>query len=140
MSEIGKIVRDTFRRTIQDGPYPTEFKRALKIHERIPAFFGNLVREFSKPGLNPSRETIENATRDMTKLFVQLVHQQAEERIMSPLKQALLKDKVARLAEMRKLSDAIDQQGEANEKVTQDKAGNEISRAQIKADGLFQGS
>jgi hypothetical protein len=136
MNEIRKIVSETYRRTISDGAWPEEFKRALKAHERIPVFFDNLVKQLSKPGLNPTRETIELATRDLTRVFAAAVHRKAEERIMSPVRQAMLKAQQSRIAEMKKLGDALDLQGEANEKVTQDKRGNEISSAQVKIDKI----
>jgi hypothetical protein len=131
MNEIRKIVSDTYRQTIADGPYPTDFKKALRTHERIPSFFQNLVKEFSKPGLNPKRDTIVMATRDMTNLFVQAVHQHAEERLMSPLKKAMMKARQSQIKEMKKLGDALVAQGDANEEISQDKAGNKISKATV---------
>ncbi len=132
MNEIRKLVSETYRRTIQDGPYPTEFKRALRTHERIPAFFDNMVKEFSRPAMSKvPRATIEAATVDMTNLFVTMVHRQAEERLMTPIKKAMMKAQADRIKDMKKLGDALEKQGEENEKVTQDKAGNQISTATI---------
>jgi hypothetical protein len=135
VNEIRELVRKTYQNEINNGPYPEEFKRALKTHERIPVFFNNLVREMSKPGLNPSRETIIMAARDLTKIFVAAVHKQAEERVMSPIRQAMMKADQTRVAEMKKLGDAFDQQGEEHEQVTQDKKGT-TSRAVINADKI----
>lgn len=136
MNEIRKIVADTYRKVIADGPYPTEFKRALRAHERMPVFFDNLVREMSKPGLNPTRETIEMATRDLTKIFVAAVHKQGEERLMSPIRKAMLKARQSQIQEMKRLGDAMVQQGEMNEQVTQDKAGNETRKAAVRIEKL----
>ena len=93
MSTLGDLIKSTYQETIKEGPWPDELKRSLRAHERIPAFFGNLHKEFDKPGLNLKRETVVMAVRDMTMLFVAAVHRKAEERIMSPLKKAQLLEK-----------------------------------------------
>lgn len=130
-AEIRKIVEETYRKVIKEGPYPEDFKRSLKTHERIPRYFDNLVRELSKPLLNLKRETIELAATDMTRLFVRACFQRAEERVMSPVKKAMLKAQHARIQEMKKLGDAFAAQGDANEKVKKTAKG-EISYSQVK--------
>lgn len=136
-AEIRKIVEDTYKRVIKEGPYPEDFKRSLKTHERIPRYFDNLVRELSKPLLNLKRETIEMAARDMTHLFVRACFAKAEERVMSPVKKVMLKAQQARIAEMKKLGDAFAAQGDANEQIKKTAKG-EISTSRIKVgeDGL----
>lgn len=123
MSELRKIIHDEYRKTVKNGPWRDELKQALKVHERIPVFFERLVKEFSRPGLNVKRETIELAVKDMTFMFVAAVHRRAEERLMSPLEIALRKSKNSRMSEMNQLADALDKQGEANEEVSETQKG-----------------
>lgn len=130
-AEIRKIVEETYRKVIKEGPYPDDFKRSLKTHERIPRFFDNLVRELSKPLLNLKRETIELAATDMTRVFVRACFAKAEERVMSPVKKAMLKARQSRIAEMKKLGDALVAQGDANEQIKKTAKG-ETSYSQVK--------
>lgn len=128
--EIRKIVVDVYRKTIKEGPYPDDFKRALRTHERVPLFINNLVRELSAPLLNVKRETIELAARDMTRLFVSGCFVKAEERAMSEVRKAQLKAQAQRVKEMKQLADAVDAQGEANEKIIETEKG-QISCSKI---------
>lgn len=131
MSEIRAICRKAYQEYVKAQPYPTELKNALKAHERVPAFIDNLAREFSKPGLKVNRETVEMAVRDLTNVFVSAVKIQAEQRLMNPLKIAMVKAEQARKAEMNQLADALDKQGDMNEQVTQDQRGNQIIHQKI---------
>lgn len=139
MNPIRKIITETYQKTITDGPYNSELKRSLRVHERVPVFFDNLTRELSKPGFNPTREQIELATRDLTHVFIRAVHMKAEERVMSPLKKAMAKAAKSRADEMKRLVIAIEKQGEENEQITEDKKG-ETSRSVVNVEKAARGS
>ncbi len=134
MNDIRKICQDEYQKYVKDQPIPVELKRALRAHERIPLFIDNMAHQFAqceKRNVKVSREQIISAVRDLTKIFILNVTQQAEERAMSPIKKAHLKAKASQIADMKKLGDALVNKGDAIEEVTQDKKGNQTSKATV---------
>lgn len=98
--EIRDLCRKTYRETIAGLDISPDFKRALRIHERLPAFIDNLARELSTMKFKVTKEHVINSTRGMTKMFVANVERQNRERVMSDLakmdlrKQAESKEKL----------------------------------------------
>lgn len=111
MSEIHALCRKTYQDFIKAQPIPEELKRALRAHERVPAFIDNLAREFSRPGMSIKKEKLIAGVEGMTAWFITLVQRQAEERIMSPMKLSELKRKSEKLREMRNTADKLYQEG-----------------------------
>jgi F0F1-type ATP synthase membrane subunit b/b' len=124
--ELREICRKVYQETIIGAPIPNELKRSLKAHERVPAFIDNLAREFSKAKVSVRRETIEQAARDMTHLFVNAIHQQAEEKLMSPIKRAMLQKKLDDANEFRKEADALEEKTKVE--IVQDSRGFETRK------------
>ncbi len=122
-AEVRKICLEAYQSYVRNMPFPNELKRALKAHERVPAFIDNLAEQFSKPGLKISRDTMVSAVHDLTNLFVSCVGRQAEERLTSPLAKAVKLAEIDRKKEIDRQVDLINEGGK--EYVTQDKAGNE---------------
>ena len=138
MSEIRALVVETYRNTIKTGDYPPDLKKFLQTHERKIVFFENIVKEFNNPKLvkTLTREKVISVTRDMTHIFVMAAKRRADELNMSAIEKGLLKQKEDRAKEMRKLGAALD--AAETEKVTHDKAGNEITQTQATIDESFK--
>ena len=131
MSEIKKLVQETYRATIRIGDYPPDLKKFLTEHERRLVFFDNLCKEFDSPKLAKklTRESVVSTTQNLTHLFVLAAKRRADDLRMSDIERAMIKHKQDRKKEMAALADAMDSQGE--EYVTQDQAGNETSKSQV---------
>ncbi len=134
MSEVRDLCRKTYKEFIEAQNYPTELKRALRVHERVPVFIDNLAREFTDCKFKVSRVQIESAVADMTRIFVSGVLKQATEKTMSQIKIGMLKAEKARKAEMDLLADAVNKRGEMYEQTFQDEKGNETSRDSVDAE------
>ncbi len=130
-AEIRTICRKAYQEQVARLP-STELRKALAAHERVPLFIDNLAREFSGCKFKITKEQIISAVNDMTKIFVSAVVMQAEERVLSPLRQAVMKEEKARKAEMNRLADAVIGKVEASEQITQDAQGNQTSRSIVK--------
>lgn len=129
MSELKRLCRETYQRTIKDAPFPKELKLALRSHERVPVFIDNLAKEIGKISFKVKRETIEQTVRDMTLYFVEVVKFQAEDRVMSPIRAAMLKMEIEKKKALEKLSEALESQGA--DCVTTNEKGHETSRQEI---------
>ncbi len=83
--EIRTICRRTYQKTIADDiTIPSELRRALRTHERVPRFIDNLAQELSRvPKI--TKEEIEVAARDMTGFFLVSFVVSAEQRVLSPI-------------------------------------------------------
>lgn len=108
----------------------TELKRALKTHERVPAFIDNLARELGGLTFDVKPATIEMCVRDMTNLFIRCVETGSKERLMSDLEKLRIKQREAEAEEFRK--EAAELEAASEEYVAQDKAGNETSTSATK--------
>ena len=71
--EISKIVEDTFVKTVNEYECNSDLKRAALKHERRGTYILNLTAQVVKGKKLFTRETIEMATRDLTKIFIQNV-------------------------------------------------------------------
>lgn len=137
VAEVRAICVKTYQHYVKTEPMPEELRRSLRAHERVPVFMDRLALDLAGTTAKLSRERIEAATRDMCGLFVQAVKQAALERTASPLQVALAKAQRARVAEMKKLSDALD--ASEVEHVEKTKEGFETHRghSEIRDDGPF---
>lgn len=110
--DLMDVCRKAYQDTIRDSDYPSEFKRFLRTHERVPKFVDNLAKDFrNHAGMKFTRDQIEYAVREATKLFVFAAHRQAEERVMSPLAKAVLKKREDDKETFRKEAEALDRKG-----------------------------
>ncbi len=125
MDEIAKLVRETYRETIANGAYPQELKDFFKSHERKFLFFDNLVAEFVNPKMQKklTREIVIRITRELTHMFIMSAKRRADELNMSKIEQGIIKQEATAKAEMNRLADAFNDQGDANEKVFQSDKG-----------------
>ena len=83
--ELRAMLVKHYQQHIANHPsIPHELKIALKSNERVPAFLDNLVVEFSKPYFKQiSNNKIRDYSTQMIDLFINLVRQKANERMMS---------------------------------------------------------
>lgn len=93
---------------VRTAEIPTELKRSLRSHERVPVFVDNLCHEIKKLTFTPRRETLELMVRDMTRIFINAVQRQAEERIMSPVKKLAILKRQADADAFRKEADELE--------------------------------
>lgn len=109
------VCRKAYQDCIRDSDYSSEFKRFLRTHERVPKFVDNLAKDFrNHRGMNFTRDQIEYAVREATKLFAFAAHRQAEERVLSPLAKAVLKKREDDKEAFRKEAEALDRKGADN--------------------------
>lgn len=111
MSDVRELCRKTYREYIETQPIPTELRRALRTHERVPNFIDNLSREIHKVHTGVKRETIIKMVEDMTKFFVIAVTQSAEEKAMSPIKKAMILARKAEADQFRKDAEQLERLG-----------------------------
>lgn len=122
--DIRDLCRRTYREYVEKRVDDTELRRALRTHERVPAFIDNLARELGRLESNVKRETIERAVTDMTAMFVGLAKRQFHERVMSKLAIGLHEKREREKEEFRREVDALERKG--TESVTQDKTGETV--------------
>ncbi len=74
---------------------PSELRKALKTHQRVPIFVDNLFKQISRlpPHLKPTRLRIKQIVYDMTNVFVTNVKRQVDEKHLSDLAKAAEKKK-----------------------------------------------
>ncbi len=109
-----EFCRKTYRDYIQRAPIPTELKRSLRTHERVPAFIDNLAKELLKVNSKVKRENLVTAVESMTGLFINAVHRQAEEKAMSPIKKMMLKQDADRKKKFQKAANLIERKGSSS--------------------------
>ncbi len=128
-----ELVRKTYRAYIETMPIPTELKRSLRTHERVPRFIDNMAAEFQKLTFDVKRETIISAVEDMTRIFVLALQTSAEQKALSPIAKAMIKKREADMNQFRREAAAIEKAGVNN--VTLNKDG-EISTQVVNVDDL----
>ncbi len=112
-SDIRRLVIDTYQEYVRDHErIPTELKRALKTHERVPIFVDRLTAQIKRLPAKYSRETIVSLARDLSEYFILNVERMSEERLMSPIKKAMLKAKQDRDAQFRKDVEELEKRGQ----------------------------
>lgn len=94
--ELADIIHTTYIQTVENAEINSELRRALLKHERKHLLLQNLTKEITKGKSLFMRETIEQATRDMTHLFIKNVERFADERVMSDNEKRRVVDEQAR--------------------------------------------
>lgn len=118
------FARKTYREYIENHLLiPTEFKRALKTHERVPRFIDNLSAQLLKIPGGIKRENIKKCVEDMTEMFWRAAMRKADEAAMSPLERALIRTQFERKQAAEKLSDDLFGGGNTNETQIQTEKG-----------------
>lgn len=76
------IIADYQERVALSPDIPADLRRALRTHERVPAFMSRLlaqIKQCEKKGLHLSRELIKQMTYDFTDMFIKAVKTKAEQ-------------------------------------------------------------
>lgn len=100
-----QIISDYQERVALKGDIPSELKRALKTHERVPLFIDNLVAQINRFPKNRvrggklvpyqlDRNKLKMLVYSMTDIFIQGVQNTAESRYRSDLAKEAAKNKV----------------------------------------------
>lgn len=128
-----EFCRKIYRETIEkQDTVPSELKRALRTHERVPAFIDNLAKELLKVNPRTSRVNLELAVRDLTLLFVGAVKTAAEQKALSPLALAL---KQSQIDKAKELENTLTQIEKGATHATQNKNGLEVSFENLEYSG-----
>lgn len=137
--EVIELCRKTYQEYVLTADIPNDLRNALKAHERVPVFIDNLAKEISYISNGPAlfklgnkritRDEIISITRDFTKVFIQNVHRQAEEKMMSDAAKKAIAENAARAAIEEKLIEETltDESTERTEKGVTTRSTYEIS-------------
>lgn len=98
------VITDYQERVAMRDDIPSELKRALKSHERVPLFVDNLTREINKipearakakirRAFKMDRMKLKNIVYDLTDIFINNVKAMAEQKAMSEAEQERLRKK-----------------------------------------------
>ncbi len=121
-AELRKLCIETYQGYIREhARIPKELKRALKTHERVPVFIDRMVGEIKKAPKAFTRESIISVTRDMAEIFILNVERMAEERLLSPLKKAQMRQKADEANQFRQSVAELEKKGTTH--VTKTKEG-----------------
>ncbi len=133
---ILELCRRTYKEYIEQMlDVPPDLRRSLRAHERVPLLIDNLAREltviqkqpFRLKGKPITKQEIIGIVQDFTRSFVQNVHRQAEERMMSDAAKQAIEENAAKVQEERALAEAlVSEETTVNESTT--KEGYETSR------------
>lgn len=138
MTDLRKLCREQYAvRLSMRQDIPTEFKRALKTHERVPVMIDNLARELNSPAMRKrklSKQVIIDLVYDMTDMFIAGAMKHANERGMSVLEKQRRVKEQEDLQRARDFADSLI----GEEEVSRDAKGNEISggTVQVEAEDL----
>ena len=88
MSELHRLVRECYRKTVASAPVPDELKRALRTSERVPKFIDNMAGEIHRLPKQYKKQIIIDTVRDFTLSFLATFQLQAEQAMMSDLAKA----------------------------------------------------
>lgn len=109
---ILELCRRTYRDAIEAMELNGDLKRALKTHERVPAFIDNLAKEFtSAKGLKIKRDEVEKAVVDLTRWFVSAVTRHAEEKAMSQIARSMIKAQEKAKEDFKKEAESLEKKG-----------------------------
>jgi hypothetical protein len=124
--DLRVFCRKTYQDYLKRAEIPSELRRSLKSHERVPAFIDNLSGELGRLQFKISRETLQKCIEDMCELFIRLVQRRADEQAMSPLARAMLVARETKFKEMKAQADELERLGVDH--VTQDEKGETIKQ------------
>jgi len=104
---LRELVIKEYQACITNSPaIPRELKEALAVHERVPGFMNNLIKELSAPFFkNYTNNALRVIVQDSTQLFINLVQQRAHEKTLSMAAVAQIKQDVADKAVIQKACD-----------------------------------
>ena len=103
-SDLTELVRHAYKNYVErDLEFPTELKNALKAHERVPLMIDNLARElrevekhaYKLKGIQPTKQELVSIVEDFTRVFLQNLVRQADEKRMSDAAKAAIKQNEA---------------------------------------------
>lgn len=129
-----ELARKVYRQTVDTMPpeyMPEGLRVALRSHERVPLFIDNLAKQFAKVP-HASRETLEQATRDMTIFFINAAKTAKDQKMMSVMKKLDLKRMIEDQAKKECEAKAFEEKGA--EYVTSEKGLEEIHTKQTVTD------
>ncbi len=109
---------------------PADLKRALKTHERVPAFIDNLSKALYKVPKDIKTETIIMAVHSLTDLFISNVMRKSDESRMSAMEKHRLLADEAKKAAARAWADEV----VGEEKVTRNAEGHETASQTVHID------
>lgn len=132
MSDLRDLCRKTYQEWVTAAPLPTEFKRALMIHERVPRFVDLLATELKMASPNIKRETVIKLIHSMCEYFVLAVDTAAQNRTMSSIQKMLIKKKQDEEQVIRNAVARLEALGETQ--TTTDNQGNETERQIVTLD------
>ena len=118
---IKDIIVSEYQSTILSADIPTELKRSLKYHERVPQFILNLEKEIKSYKKLFREKEIRLITHSLTNLFIASIKQIADEAYLSDLEKSRLLKKEAEKVEFNKFADKILE--EENEQFTKEEKG-----------------
>jgi membrane-associated HD superfamily phosphohydrolase len=107
---IRDICREEWKRFVENADIDPEFKRALKVHERVPVFIDNLCRELMTVK-NVTKDDIIKAVRDMSGWFLTNAQRKAGEQMMSDATKSMMLKKQAEKEQFDKDVETIDKKG-----------------------------
>lgn len=116
--DVKTLCRDDYQEYITLREMPTELRRALKSHERVPVFIDNLAKELYHLPFPVSRETIKKCVYDLTEVFVRLVIKQSDERVMSDVEKMRRIQEADKIKAMDSLQDQLEAYGTETTEVT----------------------
>lgn len=88
---------------------PTELRRSLRAHERVPMFIDNLAKELRKMPMTLKRETIHDAVRDLTLLFINTAQTARDQKMLSVMSKLSLEAQIQKRKDLAAEVDAINQ-------------------------------
>lgn len=104
---IKTICRNDFQEYVALADINADLKRALKSHERVPAFVDNLAKELYHLPFDVSRETIKKLVYDMSDLFIKLLVRKADEGLMSDIAKTQIQKEADTIKKMDQLADDL---------------------------------
>src|SRR3990172_5198299 len=107
MSDLRRLIQQDYREAVAFTKMPDDLRRALKTHERIPAFLTNLERELSSHKVTKflSRTKIKRIVYDLTAMFIKNAERVVNERMMSDAARWAIEKKAS---ERKELETAVD--------------------------------
>jgi len=108
------LIVSTYQDAVRNALVDEELKQALKTHERVPAFLGNLTRELSAvPKI--TKEEVQQAVHGMTNVFLNACIQRANEMMLSDAEKSRIKTEIADAEQIKKGADELLDHGTISE-------------------------
>ncbi len=114
-TDLRDYIRKLWQEEVRTAEMPSELRKWLRAHERVPTFVDRLSEQLGNLTFTPKKEVIERAVRDMCKLTISMILKKAEEDALSPIARAVIERKKSEWAELKAQSEALDKLGEDHE-------------------------